>query len=402
MTVLYSRNALGEALAYAFIPLVFLGCFKIWHNKKNGWLYLGIGMGAIANSHILSLIIITVMIIICFFIRLLHRQITIKELQNYIKATVLAILSALYTLTNMGSLLLSNLLVSPGPNLIPLNTTKYWQALLDNSIIERADSFNIGVINTGLIIFLAFMLFTNKNGVWRYWSVATIILFFSTFDWLPWQNFVNTPINVIQFLGRLLFLVSMLLSISVMYYFNAYPLKHNDINVLVIFGLITLSLSAVHSYHNTVTQDGYRFWLTKENYYKTIKNSAIGLDYLPANNKKQLQARIPAFQSNNTLDLKINSQTYNAIDYTVNATKSSYYTLPVAIYSGVTYKVTLNHQNIKHLSQHALKLKLRKGSNHLKVAASVNKTNYFTMLVSLLAIVYSIGQLFISRTHIFK
>ena len=46
----------------------------------NGWLYLGFGMGAIANSHILSLIIVTIMIAIFCFIRILRHQLTRKKL----------------------------------------------------------------------------------------------------------------------------------------------------------------------------------------------------------------------------------------------------------------------------------------------------------------------------------
>ena len=45
LTLMYSRNALGEALAYAFLPLLMLGCHLIWNNKKIGILYLALGMG---------------------------------------------------------------------------------------------------------------------------------------------------------------------------------------------------------------------------------------------------------------------------------------------------------------------------------------------------------------------
>ena len=264
-------------------------------------------MGAIAKSHILSLIIVTIMIAIFCFIRILRHQLTRKEVINYTKAAVLAILSSFYTLTNIGSLLSSNLLMSPAPKLVPLNATKYWQALLDNSIIERSASFNMGPINTFLLFFLMIMLFTNKSGLWRHWTIATIIVFFSTFDWLPWQNLTSTPINMIQFLGRLLFISSLLLAISVMYYFDQYPLKYKDINFVITLALVAVSLNAIHTYHNKTTKDGYRFWLTKENYDQTIKNSAIGIDYLPANNKHQLQSRITALQNASVSSLKIKS-----------------------------------------------------------------------------------------------
>lgn len=401
MAVLYSRNALGEALAYAFLPLVLLGCLKIWHNLTNGWLYLGFGMGAIANSHILSLIIVTIMIAIFCFIRILRHQLTRKEVINYTKAAVLAILSSFYTLTNIGSLLSSNLLMSPTPKLVPLNATKYWQALLDNSIIERSASFNMGPINTFLLFFLMIMLFTNKSGLWRHWTIATIIVFFSTFDWLPWQNLTSTPINMIQFLGRLLFISSLLLAISVMYYFDQYPLKYKDINFVITLALVAVSLNAVHTYHNKTTKDGYRFWLTRDNYVQTIKNSAIGIDYLPANNKHQLQSRITALQNASVSSLKIKSQTYNSAEYMITTAKEGYYSLPIAVYSGIRYNVTLNHKKVKLANSHALKLNIPKGLNHLKITVTVNISNYFTMLISLLTTVYSIGKLTFANSNSF-
>ena len=53
LTLMYSRNALGEALAYTFLPLVMLGCYLIWNNEKLGILYLALGMGMIINSHMI-------------------------------------------------------------------------------------------------------------------------------------------------------------------------------------------------------------------------------------------------------------------------------------------------------------------------------------------------------------
>lgn len=393
MAVLYSRNAFGEALAYAFLPLVLLGCLKIWNKATNGWLYLGFGMSAVANSHILSLIIISTILAILFFIRIMKHQVTGSETINYIKATILTILSAFYTLANIGTLLSSNLLMSPTPKLVPLNAANYWQALMHNSIIERSASFNMGPINTGLVFLLIIILFTNRSGAWRHWSIATIIIFFSSFDWLPWQNFAGTPINIIQFLGRLLFITSLLLSISVMYYFDAYPLKYKDINHTVVLALVTMSLSAVHTYHNTTTKDGYRFWLTKNNYNKTIESSAIGIDYLPANDKNQLQSRVTALQGTSNTSIKIVSQEYNSATYTINTPKNGYYTLPIAIYSCVHYQVALNHNTINHLTSHSLKLKLSKGDSHLKILAPVSMSNYITIVISLLAILYSIFRL---------
>lgn len=400
MTVLYSRNALGEALAYAFLPLVLLGCLKIWKNIQNGWLYLGIGMGAIANSHIISLIICTILIFILVCLRIINHRLTRLELFNYMKATILAIFLSLYALTNIFTLMSSNLLLTPTPKVVPLSPIQVWQAVISNSILEKAGSFNMGPINTILLIGLTFMLFTNKNGSWRSWTIATTTLFFITFDWFPWELLKNTPVTIIQFLGRLLFITSLLLSISTMYYFEQYPPQRKDAITIFSIALVTVSLSAVFNYSNTVTKDGNRYWLTTANYDKTIKSSLIGYDYLPANNNDQLHKRIIALKKSSKL--KVITQTYNGAEYSINISRPGMYSLPIAIYSGVNYTVSLNNKPLTHISSHSLKLKLKKGYNHIKITTAASFSNYLTMAISLLTGLYSLLMLWFYKFPFYK
>ncbi|WP_305775140.1 hypothetical protein [Lactiplantibacillus plantarum] len=51
---LYSRVAIGESIAYAFFPIVLLGIIKINHSDKFGFLLLGLSMGLLVNTHILT------------------------------------------------------------------------------------------------------------------------------------------------------------------------------------------------------------------------------------------------------------------------------------------------------------------------------------------------------------
>lgn len=391
MIVMYSRNALGEALAYAFLPLVLLGCLKIWQNVKNGWLYLGLGMGSIANSHILSLVIATIIIVIFIIIRLLSQKLTYKELIEYVKSSVLAVLISLYTLTNIITLTVSNFLINPIPKIVPIMPKQMWQSLLENGIQEKSISFNLGPVNTIILIALLLMLITGKQGNWRNWIIATSILFFGTFSWFPWQLLSNTPVELIQFLGRLLFVVSLLLAVSVVYYFEENPLSsYKDIVLFVGGSLIFVSLSAVHTYHTTSFKDGFRFKLTNTNYNKMIQNSSIGLDYLPANSKLQAKKRIPYFQKDSSIYVKSVSQNYNQGNYKIQIKKSNVYTLPIAIYSNVNYQIVLNNKNVYRNGKGPLKLSLTKKINTLSVTASVNTSHYITMIISLVTIVWNV------------
>ncbi len=85
----------------------------------------------------------------------------------------------------------------------------------------------------------------------------------------------------------------------------------------------------------------------------------------------------------------------------ITTAKEGYYSLPIAVYSGIRYNVTLNYKKVKLANSHALKLKIPKGLNHLKITVTVNISNYFTMLISLLTTVYSIGKLTFANSNSF-
>ena len=59
LNLLYFRMAFGEFLAYAYLPLAVAGIIKIGRKEKRGIYPLVLGMSGIANSHLLSLLIVT-------------------------------------------------------------------------------------------------------------------------------------------------------------------------------------------------------------------------------------------------------------------------------------------------------------------------------------------------------
>ena len=400
MSVLYSRNAMGEAIAYAFLPLVLLGCLKIWENPKNtGWILLGFGMAAIANSHVISLIIASAMVFILIFLRLINQKLSSTELFTYLKAIILAVCASLYSLINIFSIATSNFLINPTPKILPIIPSKLLPILLDNSIIERANSFNIGPINTLLLFIFVILLFTSQHkGRWRGWIIATTILFFCTFSWIPWNILINTPVQLIQFLGRLLFVVSLLLSISVMYYLDENKLPENKFKYFISLSLMIVSLSAVYNYHGINLNDGTRFWLTKNNYQKIITHSSIGLDYLPSKNESQRKQRISDFRHATKLKLSPIKQYYNRATYQITVPSQGKYQLPIAIYSGISYIVKVNDKTIDNISGSSLKTHLNKGKNNIAIKALVNPLNYITFLISILSWLYGFVLIYLYHT----
>ena len=61
------RSAMGEFTAMSFIPLVILGIWRIYYDEKEditGWGCLGVGMTGISLSHLLSLEMISLFLLL--------------------------------------------------------------------------------------------------------------------------------------------------------------------------------------------------------------------------------------------------------------------------------------------------------------------------------------------------
>lgn len=56
LTDIYVRCALGEAIAFAFLPLLIRGIWSVWFEDKNAWPYLTLGVCAIFFSHMLTVL----------------------------------------------------------------------------------------------------------------------------------------------------------------------------------------------------------------------------------------------------------------------------------------------------------------------------------------------------------
>ena len=90
---LYSRGALGEAQAYIFIPLIAYGVFKLlskeipFNELKKGVIALILGFSGILESHILSVEMTGIMLIVCLLL-CIKRTFRIKTILAFIIAGI--------------------------------------------------------------------------------------------------------------------------------------------------------------------------------------------------------------------------------------------------------------------------------------------------------------------------
>ena len=384
MGIMYARNAMGEAIAYAILPVVLTGCLRIWRREKLGWLVLGVGMGALINTHILSVLIVCTLLTITEVVRLFMKKFNIDELYLFCLAIGVAVLTSLYTIVNILVLYLNNKGINtPGHGLFPVGGWDVVQALFANSIEDRPLIFNIGLVETGMLVFLGMMMLIKKSGNWRFWTAITLGIFFCTLSWLPLQKsiFINSFFGNIQFLGRMLAFVSLFLAISVTVFFEENAvLDNNRIVVPVLLIPLTLmSISAVYSYHITRNDDPTRYYIsTAKEYQKLVNKQATGGDYIIK--YSQVKGKI-----SDLADIKKVGK-YNSLSFDFyNTSKSNKrHNFLVVVYKGLNYHISVNYKGVKG-SAPIFRTTLKPGINHIRISMAASLREYLTFTIMLLS-----------------
>lgn len=390
LCVLYGRDALGEALAYTFLPLVFLGCIQIWNNKKVGILTLALGMGMTANSHVITMAFTCLFIVIIEIFRIFGRKITLKEVIRFIYAALITGLIACFSLLNMLTLMQSNELLTPGKGLSQVIPSEMFDAMLNNSISDNfSRSWNIGIIAFIMLLFLTFQLFTKKEGTWKYWTLGAWAVLISTFSWIPYSNFVvNSFFGNIQFLGRLNSFVVVFLVIATVLYFDEYDTKLSEKTTFyVISALMMLTcIFGCATYQTQLNDNPIRYYITKENYYSTINDATNAQhDYMITKNNKEVISQKVLDETPKSL--KTVDSNFNSLILSFNEKNGQKVTLPFMLYNGINYQVKVNGKNIRNFnSGQVLSIKSHTGRNIVKVTSSPSALNIFTFVISMISI----------------
>lgn len=96
LTDIYTRAAIGEVLAMAFLPLIIWGLYEIVIADWKKWIVAVIGFSCILQSHVLSLEIcgiFTILFLLCHIIKLIHEP---RRIISLIKAGVLTVMLNLW------------------------------------------------------------------------------------------------------------------------------------------------------------------------------------------------------------------------------------------------------------------------------------------------------------------
>lgn len=379
LTLMYSRNALGEALAYTFLPLVMLGCYLIWNNEKLGILYLALGMGMVINSHIISSILIFLLIIIAEIYRMFARKLTLKETGYLISAGILSIPIIIFTVTNIANITLKNRIATTWRGINAIDMWETLHAMLKNDITEKSTIFNIGIMCFALLVILLVIAVTSKaNGNWKKYILSSGIIYILTLDIIPVPTKLSqTIVGVIQFTGRLLSIVMILLTIGCVLFLKANSNKINVKSSLIFLSMImsVLAIGSVRTYHNTANDNAVNYYIDNSNYIKEISSPNSGInDYILIKKDKQPIISEVISKLNRT------KVSYDSITLKVDKDIKQ---VPFLLYKGIHYEVKLNGENVKIDTGGILNIKAKRG-DMIQISSEATWWNYITFRVSIL------------------
>ena len=391
---LYERAALGEALAFIFVPLVFYGIYEIIFGDYKKFWVLTIGMTGLILSHILSTYMVgIVLLIICLinikrFVRekervlylLIAALITLFLTSYFLFPMIEQMMSQTFKYSSTGALdqfKLSNRVVNPLllfleiPHIYKLLNLEYWVPS------------GIGI----MFIYLIYILLLNRKKNDSFTNQALVISVFTLVIVCIkpfWElGIVERTLYLVQFPWRFYMFPTILLTIcgSICMCKNGLSLKKFT---------ITLMLSMVSL--------GSMFYLMVRAYKVKYLDeySAAFNEYLPAEVTKNYILNNPnRINSNNSVDTNIiDKGSYKIIEFNLKEENDNdtYLELPLVYYKG--YMASCDGNDLKVYKSDkglvTINIESRKEGS-VKVRYSGTIVQIFTRFISLIsAIIFSI------------
>lgn len=267
-TDIFFRSSLGEAVALAFLPLVFLGCYYIFYSDSKKWYWLTLGMTLTVYTHLLSVLLNAVFIFIIFIVSIFIINNKKERIINLIKATTWTIFLSLGVFIPMfQQTFFVELKVPKGGVLNGLLPSDY----LSNTLNNNLSYFGIGLILFLLAIYTySSRTYLSKMDIFIYF-VGILTVYAST-RLFPWHYIEKTSLNVIQFTWRLTAYATLFLSYagSISYTIN---IKNNKsaLKKVVLLSLLVVTIHTV-SVNLLLNQDG-------KNIYDNVQATSVSQSY---------------------------------------------------------------------------------------------------------------------------
>lgn len=398
------RAALGETLAFAFLPLFVLGVYSIFYSDKQRWQLLGVGMSFLIASHLITAFYSFILLLI--FLLVNWKKCKKNQIKNLIQAGFLTVgLSAWFLFPYLEQI--KHLSFN-------FNNTTLWASglnfnlgdLLVNSLANISAPFTELKPNIGLLLQVTILIgcihYRKLSPTNKQITLATLAITLLATTIFPWGIFKKSVFATIQFPWRLLLFASFfssLLAVSLIEQFRLISKKD-------VFIFITLSSFLTIGFNiNNLTQSTIQnnIIVTNKNYTDFYESEiGHGKEYLVKNTDFKKYFATPNILIDGLPYTDSSHQTvnnYNESSYNLHIDTVKEVQLPKFYYVG--YEVTDNQKIVPNYNKDGLvTIKLDQGLHTITITYKKTLIQKISVLFSVLcATLLILYNLFKFHTH---
>ena len=216
---IYLRTAMGEAISMAFLPVVIYGIWLILYDDHKKWQILSIGMAMIAYSHLLSLYLTSIILVLMILLSLKNINEKASRALSFIKSVILAVLlSAGFLLPLLSNMIRQKLYRPDGSSELFSANACDLLYYFRNSLFNYFTPYSIGLLILTVMIADLVIIIKNKKKCGSFTLLITVIgvcFLFIVSLMVPWNRLAVFPfIRLIQFQWRLLLYTTLFISVS--------------------------------------------------------------------------------------------------------------------------------------------------------------------------------------------
>jgi hypothetical protein len=391
LIIIYQRFALAEFLAYAFLPLVFLGVINILKGEKVGKFQLGLGMTLVAYSHLLSTMSVVPYVILLLLVGWLGKNpINLRQVKDLLVAVIFTLVTALPVVWQLIYIPMNNSILFPekwgGISQYAIRFGESLNNILTFDIFGTEQPWkwhlDLFLIIFGAVSFLIFImkLIQRSKDINReniLFGIATLIALFMPSEWFPWRM-VPAMVEIIQFPGRLLTYSTIFLVMFVVMMFSKVRNQSRFSRYVVLVGVVFLMAGGVYTVWNQVGKIALSSEEKRPIEAELQYREGTFLDYQIAQRptedervNRDLALQVHKNQVSDDYSILKKTSTSNTLDLTLGVTAASNkLLLPVYIYRGVSYTVDVDGKSWPFISHDGvLSVSLSAGKHVVQINA---------------------------------
>lgn len=223
---IYCRVDVGETVALTIFPIVLLGIYQLFYLEIPHWKMLVVGMTLLVYTHVLSLVIASVMVGFFIILSIIHRRFDINRLVGLLKAIGMTILLGLGFLIPMLQVMATVKISGPQSYDLyacALKPIQLWEWSLKNVATTR-DLYGV----VFLIVIIAILLNIKKiKGFFKDTLIGTAFFTFISTTLFPWGIFQKQFV-MLQFPWRFITVATLLLCVTASELMRDYELGHSN------------------------------------------------------------------------------------------------------------------------------------------------------------------------------